>query len=78
MNAWGDIHTRISRDYADVSDACQKAMTLSNHHEWVKAAANQLKCGGDVLWQAMCSEWSIMEPIADVQYLLEGIRDALL
>ncbi|MEJ0094583.1 MAG: AAA family ATPase [Methylocella sp.] len=75
---WGDIHVRISRDYSDVSDACQKAMTLSDHHEWVKAAANQLRCGGDVLWQAMCSEWAKVKPVNEVQYLLEGVRDAIL
>jgi len=33
-------------------------MTLSDHHDWVSAAANKLVLGGSVLWQAMCAEWS--------------------
>jgi hypothetical protein len=77
-NNWGDVNTRISRDYSDVADACQKAMTLSDHHEWVRAAANQLRCGSDVLWQAMCSEWAKMASASEVQPLIEGVRDALL
>jgi predicted amidophosphoribosyltransferase len=39
-------------------DACQKAMALADHHEWGRLAANQLKCEGDTLWQAMCAEWA--------------------
>jgi hypothetical protein len=52
-------------------------MTLANHHEWVRFAANQLMCGGDPLWQAMCSEWAEMTPSADLKYLTEGVHDAL-
>ena len=32
-------------------------MTLAEHHDWVRSAANELKCGGEILWQAMCAEW---------------------
>ena len=32
-------------------------MTLTNEHDWIQAAANRLFLGGNVLWQAMCSEW---------------------
>jgi hypothetical protein len=33
-------------------------MTLNNHHDWVAFAANRLMCGGNILWHAMCAEWS--------------------
>jgi predicted ATPase len=56
---WGNLWTRIGRDVALVSDACANAMTLGDHHDWVRVAANQLLCGGEVLWQAMCAEWAI-------------------
>jgi predicted ATPase len=74
---WRNLWTRISRDMASVTDACSRAMTLSDHHEWVRYAANQLMCGSDVLWQAMCSEWAEITTTAQVQYLIDGITDAL-
>ena len=55
---WLELHVRINRGFSDVADACRKAMTFNNHKEWVKHAANKLYVSGDVLWQAMCSEWA--------------------
>jgi hypothetical protein len=52
-------------------------MTLTDHHEWVRSAANQLMCGGDVLWQAMCCEWAEVTLIRYVQYIADNIGDAL-
>lgn len=74
---WGNLWTRIGRDIASLSDACSLAMTLSDHHEWVNFAANRMMCGGDVLWQAMCSEWADATQIEDVQYVIDAITDAL-
>lgn len=56
--SWGDVWVKVGRTLSDVSDACNDAMTLSNHHDWVQAAANRLYLGGNVLWQALCSEWA--------------------
>jgi len=77
MVRWRNLWTRIGRDIALTSDACERAMILADHHEWVRAAANHLMCGGDVLWQAMCSEWSEITPAATVQPIIDGIGDAL-
>jgi predicted ATPase len=74
---WRNLWTRISRDVADVTDACQRAMTFADHNEWVKHAANQLMCGSDVLWQAMCSEWAEFTPKADVQSIIDAISDTI-
>lgn len=74
--SWLHLWARIGRDISSVIDECTKAMTLSDHHDWVKAAANALKCSGNVLWQAMCAEWaqhilkaddakSVIQPIED-------------
>jgi AAA domain, putative AbiEii toxin, Type IV TA system len=54
---WRGLNDRVARDFPSVSDACNNAMTLSNHHDWVKQAAQTLTLGGDILWQAMCSAW---------------------
>jgi hypothetical protein len=54
---WRGLDSRVARDFPSVSDACNNAMTLSNHHDWVKQAAQTLTLGGDILWQAMCSAW---------------------
>lgn len=74
---WRDLWTRISRDVAGVSDACERAMTLADHHEWVRSAAITLLCGGDNLWHAMCCEWSEATAVEEVQYLLDDVADAL-
>ncbi|WP_254601086.1 ATP-dependent endonuclease [Caulobacter sp. S45] len=67
---WGNLWTRVGRDVALVSDACTNVMTLGDHHDWIRVAANQLLCGGEVLWQAMCAEWAVgkktmAQPIVD-------------
>ena len=73
---WRNLWTRIGRDIATVTDACERAMTLADHHDWVRSAANQLMCGGDVLWQAMCCEWAEMAKSDEVKELIDGVADA--
>jgi hypothetical protein len=60
-----------------VEDACGKSMTLPNHHEWVRAAANQLRYPSSSLWQAMCSEWSKSVSFDEVSGLVEHIQDVV-
>ncbi len=55
---FGALSIRIGRGASEIEDACANAMTLSDHHEWVRHAANRLLCGGDILWQALCAEWA--------------------
>jgi predicted ATPase len=74
---WGNLWSRIGRDISLVDDACQKAMTLADHHEWVRLAANQLKCGGDTLWQAMCAEWAAAFPAIEAEKAIRPIEEAI-
>jgi predicted ATPase len=74
---WRHLWTRIGRDVASLSDACDRAMTIADHHDWIQSAANQLMCGGDVLWQAMCSEWADVTTQGEVQYIIDSVGDAL-
>lgn len=55
---WSDVCTRVGRSPSEVIDICNSAMTLGNHHEWVKYAADKLTLGSDNLWQAMCAAWA--------------------
>lgn len=55
---WGKIHDRVGRQFSDVADACSQAMSMTDHHEWIGAAASRLTLSGDHLWQAMSAEWS--------------------
>jgi len=52
-------------------------MTLTDHHDWIRMAANQLMCGGDAFWSAMCAEWAEITPKRDLDYLIQGIADSL-
>lgn len=76
-SSYRNLWTRIGRDVSSVTDACNAAMTLAEHHDWVRMAANQLMCGGDVLWSAMCAEWAEIAPRQSVRYIIESISDAL-
>lgn len=56
-NGWIGVSDRIGRSHSEVIDVCRKAMTYSDHHEWVKSAADQLVVGGESLWEALCGCW---------------------
>jgi predicted ATPase len=74
---WRHVWTKVSRDVSTVADACERAMTLADHHEWVRAAANTMMCGSDTLWYALCSEWADVVLKSDVQYVLDQVADVL-
>jgi hypothetical protein len=76
--AWRGLAERTGRSYPDVVDACNKAMTLTDHHDWVRHAAVPLILGGNMLWQAMCALWatSCLSPEAR-RTVTEPIRDTL-
>lgn len=57
-NGWQDVATRVTRSPSDVIDALDSAMTHSDHHDWVKAAADRLLIGGTELWRALASAWA--------------------
>jgi hypothetical protein len=71
---WADLWSRVSRDMSVVQDACEKAMLLGDHHDWLPFAANQMMCGTDSLWQAMCACWVANTPETEVAYVAEGIE----
>lgn len=75
--AWGNLWAKIGRDTSEVSDACSSAMNLGDHHDWVRFAANQLRCGGNNLWQSMCGEWAKSLSDTDTKPILNAISDAL-
>jgi AAA domain, putative AbiEii toxin, Type IV TA system len=55
---WRDVWTRIKRSDHHVSTACEAAMNLGDHHDWVEYTAKQLAVAPGVLWHAMCGEWA--------------------
>jgi hypothetical protein len=52
-------------------------MTNGNHHVWCHEAANRLFLGSDDLWQALCAEWAARTQPADLEVIVEPIREAL-
>jgi predicted ATPase len=72
---WRHLWAKVNRDISSVTDACERAMTLENHHEWIMSAANSLMCGGDILWNAMCSEWADMTTTSVVGYIETALAD---
>lgn len=74
---FGDVWTRIARDVSLVQDVCTNAMTLADHHEWTRVAANQLLCSAATLWQAMCSEWARALSPEEASRIVQPIGDAM-
>lgn len=76
---WSKLSERTGRGFADVADACNKAMLLGDHHDWIRHAATLLVLSGDNLWQAMCAEWATVCLSADdAKATIQPIEDALL
>ena len=77
--AWGKLRDRVGRPYAEVADACIKSMALTDHHDWVNAAASKLTLPGETLWQAMCAEWATALFDAErAKPIIQTIADLLL
>ena len=54
-------------------------MTLNDHHEWIGEAANNLVLPGDILWQAMCAEWTVKcLSSREAKSIVQPISDALI
>lgn len=75
---WLNVHTRVGRAFADVADFCARAMTRTDEHEWIQDAASNLNLQGDILWQAMCSEWASTIDEATAKTITRPVEDALI
>lgn len=75
---WPEVAARIGRGAAETIDALNASMSLTNHHDWVKAAGDRLTLGGDILWQALASAWaSNCATTEQLQSISQPVRDAL-
>jgi hypothetical protein len=75
---WPDVSGRIGRGSSETIDALNSAMSMSNHHDWIKFAADRLTLGGDILWQALAAAWA-KNCASEAQriHVSQPIRDAL-
>ncbi len=75
---WKGIATRAGREYAPVADACERAMTNADHHQWATEAASALYLATGNLWQAMCAEWATnCLDSNEAQDIAQVVEDAL-
>jgi len=76
---WPGVAARTGRPHADIVDACNRAMSLTNHRDWINNAATQLLMGGDILWQALSAEWvNHCLPPEEARKIIQPIEDAKL
>ncbi len=68
----------ISRSHSDLVNHCQTAMTLTDHHDWNKSVADNIICGGNELWRALCRTWveDVYQPNL-TNFLVIALRDKL-
>jgi len=75
---WQGLAQRTGRDYARVADACERAMSTPDHHEWATQAASPLFLTTENLWQPMCAEWaSQCLDKGDAESVAQVVEDAL-
>ena len=75
---WPCIAERLDRDSSIVIDSLSRAMTLNNHHEWLKSAANPLLVGSLHLWQVLCASWvRNCAAEGELDTVILSIKDAL-
>jgi hypothetical protein len=78
QKGWPTIATRVGRSHSNVVDACERAMTADDHHEWVRLAADVLVLGGGHLWQALCAEWATeILDAAEAQRITDAIKEVI-
>jgi predicted ATPase len=77
-NRWEILPLRTGRSYPEIEDACTRAMTIPDHHEWVMSAAKSLLLGGDTMWQIMASAWAkVCLDKDEAQKFIQPIREIL-
>jgi len=74
---WPNVASRIERSHSDLVDAASAAMTLPNHHDWVRHVADKVVVGGNELWRAMCRAYIALEQESEFAVLVEAIQSAL-
>jgi predicted ATPase len=76
--AWPDVAANISRSHADLVNYAQNAMTLPDHHDWIKSVADNIISGGNDLWRAFCRSWvkNVYRPDVN-NYIPDSIRITL-
>ena len=75
---WDGVAARVGRSHSALVDACSRAMTYDDHHEWVRVAADEMVLGGQHLWQAMCGVWAkSCLTQAQAKSIVDHIHDAL-
>jgi predicted ATPase len=76
---WAGAPQRSGRAFADFADACNRAMTLDDHHAWVRDAATKLVLSGDSLWRTLCAEWSTTSCLSlpDERRIIQAVEDTL-
>jgi predicted ATPase len=78
LAGWPGVAERIGRGSAETIDALNGAMALANHHDWVKFSGDRLAVGGDILWQALASCWTVSCASPDqLSGVAQPIADAL-
>ena len=75
---WPELPDRLGRPKHQIKDALSRAMTLSNHHDWVGSASEALFVTSNQLWQVMCAAWvKRCATPANKKALVDPVKDAL-
>lgn len=72
--AWPDVANFIDRSHSDFVDLANAAMTLPNHHDWVRHVADGIVIGGNELWRAMVKTYIKHSPHAVFREIAELVQ----
>lgn len=75
---WPDVAQRLSRSHAQLVDSATHAMTLPDHHEWLRYVGDAVLLGSEEVWRGMAAIW-VQRCCDEATFadILNGIEDAL-
>lgn len=73
-NGWSNVAAKIERSHSDLVDSAVAAMTLPNHHDWVRHVADKVVIGGNELWRAMCRAYIAISEEKVFANIVESIQ----
>lgn len=75
---WPNIAPIINRSHSELVDSAEHAITLPEHHNWIKYVADKVVVGGNELWRAMSRTWveNVMQD-SEIESIIDVINEKL-
>ena len=73
-NGWSGVASRIDRSHSDLADLGTQALTMPDHHDWIRHVADGIVIGGNELWRAMVKAYLDLESKATFKVMNDAVQ----